>query len=130
MTIGCQCKSGFFSLRDCEEPVAATCGACGRTVCARHLSPASGFTRCLDCQGREPANKESADSESDYGDDWVYGYRDNYYRSGYGPIYTGSYYNRYYDQYDTRSFASRSRSDDVEDDTDDDERAATGFGDS
>lgn len=49
---GCECKSGFFSLRDCDGAPAASCSACGRAVCTRHLSPASGFTECLDCHAR------------------------------------------------------------------------------
>lgn len=49
---GCECKSGFFSLRDCDGAPAGSCSACGRTVCTRHLSPASGFTQCLDCHAR------------------------------------------------------------------------------
>jgi len=121
----CQCKRGFFSLRDCDEPVSKTCEQCGRTVCARHLSAASGYTRCLDCQGREAPVRNR---ETDYDDDWVYGYRNNYYRSGYGPIYTGRYYSDYYDTYDTRSFASRS--DDRDDVEEVEERRATSFGDS
>lgn len=49
---GCECKSGFFSLRDCDGAPAGSCSACGRTVCSRHLSPASGFSQCLDCHAR------------------------------------------------------------------------------
>jgi hypothetical protein len=49
---GCECKSGFFSLRDCDGAPAGSCSACSRTVCTRHLSPASGFTQCLDCHAR------------------------------------------------------------------------------
>jgi hypothetical protein len=49
---GCECKSGFFSLRDCDGAPAGACSECGRTVCTRHLSPASGFTQCLDCHAR------------------------------------------------------------------------------
>lgn len=49
---GCECKSGFFSLRDCDGAPAGSCSECGRTVCSRHLSPASAFSRCLDCHAR------------------------------------------------------------------------------
>jgi hypothetical protein len=121
----CQCRSGFFSLRDCDEPVSSVCSQCGRAVCARHLSPASGYTTCLDCHGRQA---HPPDRETGYGDDWVYGYRDTYYRSGYGPIYSGSYYDSYYDSYDTRSFDRDADGTDTDDDAED--RTAAGFGDS
>ena len=49
---GCECKSGFFSLRDCDGAPAGSCSSCSRTICTRHLSPASGFTLCLDCHAR------------------------------------------------------------------------------
>lgn len=49
---GCECKSGFFSLRDCDGAPAGACSECGRAACTRHLSPASGFSQCLDCHAR------------------------------------------------------------------------------
>jgi hypothetical protein len=49
---GCECKSGFFSLRDCDGAPSGSCSECGRTVCSRHLSPASAFSQCLDCRAR------------------------------------------------------------------------------
>jgi hypothetical protein len=121
---GCVCKRGFFSLRDCGDPIAARCAACGREVCAAHLSPASGFTKCLDCHARGAAAQErpaagtpaaraatppaavspAAASGTQGDDEWVYGYRDSYYRRGYRPIYAGYYYDHYYDSYDTRTF--------------------------
>ena len=127
--IACECKSGFFSLRDCEEPPTGSCSACGRQVCARHLSPASGFTQCLDCQARssqQPAEGKAPvpGEEGALDDQWTYGARHRFYSSGYHPLYTGSHYHRYYDSYDTRSF------DEVDTgETDTGERAA-GFGDS
>jgi hypothetical protein len=72
---GCECKSGFFSLRDCDGAPAGSCSACGRTVCSRHLSPASGFSQCLDCHARssqqpvpveEPARPEKIETYDDY----------------------------------------------------------------
>lgn len=63
---GCECKSGFFSLRDCDGAPAGSCSACGRTVCTRHLSPASGFTQCLDCHARaaqQPMEKPTRPEE-------------------------------------------------------------------
>lgn len=115
---GCECKSGFFSLRDCDEAVASMCNACGRGVCTRHLSPASGFTQCLDCHARgaepqqpqQPGQEGAAASPAAIGEDetfdsdWSYRYRHRYYSAGYMPIYMGHHYSTYYDSYDTRSF--------------------------
>jgi len=107
----CRAKRGFFSLRDCGEMSVRPCELCGRPMCSQHLSPMSGFTRCLDCEGRqaekeviEPRSSQQADQPlSD--PSWPHRYRGRYYnRSGYGPIYTGRYYDPYYDNYDTRSF--------------------------
>ncbi len=109
---GCECKSGFFSLRDCDGAPAGSCSACGRTVCTRHLSPASGFTQCLDCHARaeqQPGEEQvrprgAAGEDPALDDQWTYGARHRFYSSGYHPLYTGSHYNHYYDSYDTRSF--------------------------
>lgn len=130
---GCECKSGFFSLRDCDGAPAGACSECGRTACTRHLSPASGFTQCLDCHARaqqQPgdgqAQPEKVSSFDEYqrsvaqkpvepragavredaalDDEWTYGARHRYWSSGYGPVYTGSHHSHYYDSYDTRSF--------------------------
>jgi hypothetical protein len=113
----CRAKRGFFSLRDCGEMVVKQCALCGRPVCSMHLSPRSGFTNCLDCEGRaserevlqQPKQQQQQvppdQPLSDPG--WSYRYRDRYYsRTGYAPIYAGHYYDSYYDRYDTRSFDS------------------------
>ncbi len=129
---GCECKSGFFSLRDCDGAPAASCSACGRAVCTRHLSPASGFTECLDCHARaaeqpqgEPGAKGAVPAgEPPLDDEWTYGARHRFYSSGYHPLYTGSHYNRYYDSYDTRSF------DETDTGGSDAGEPAAGFGDS
>ena len=129
---GCECKSGFFSLRDCDEAPVATCSECGRMACTRHLSPASGSTQCLDCYARSSqlpgegqARRKGAAGEDDALDDqWTYGARHRFYASGYAPLYTGSHYHRYYDSYDTRSF---DETDSGEAETDE---PAAGFGDS
>jgi len=110
----CRAKRGFFSLRDCGEMAVKDCVLCGRPVCSQHLSPQSGYTRCLDCEGRA-TEKKVLDPKApppppdapltDRG--WAYRYRDRYYsRSHYAPVYVGSYYDSYYDRYDTRSFDS------------------------
>src|SRR6058998_2344200 len=100
----CRAKRGFFSLRDCGEMSVKQCAGCGRPMCSQHLSPQSGFTRCLDCEGRavekEAIAKKDSPPPSKPLDDptWSYRYRDRYYsRSGYAPIYTGYYYDSYYD---------------------------------
>src|SRR5258706_5429683 len=113
----CRAKRGFFSLRDCGEMAVKQCALCGRPVCSMHLSSRSGFTNCLDCEGRQSENqvlqpKQQQQQQvppdqplSDPG--WSYRYRNGYYsRSGYAPIYAGHYYDSYYDRYDTRSFDS------------------------
>lgn len=125
---GCECKSGFFSLRDCDGAPAGACSECGRTACTRHLSPASGFTQCLDCHARaeqqpqegqaQPTGEEALD------DEWTYGARHRYWSSGYGPVYAGSHHSRYYDSYDTRSF-DESEAAEVDED-----RGSASFGDS
>mgnify|MGYP001074515885 CR=1 FL=1 len=128
---GCECKSGFFSLRDCDGAPAGACSECGRTACTRHLSPASGFSQCLDCHARaaqQPgegeARAQGATGEEALDDEWTYGARHRFYSSGYHPLYTGSHYDRYYDSYDTRSFDETDTGE-----TEADEPAA-GFGDS
>lgn len=121
---GCQCKSGFFSLRDCNQRVIAQCTVCGRGMCYEHAMQGSNFEQCRDCWAR---TDQAADpnSQHQHDDNWAYGYRHNYYSSGYSPVYSGSHYHHYYDDYDTRSFHDRNR--EVDDDRDD---ARAGFGDS
>ena len=117
---GCECKGGFFALRDCDQPQAGSCTRCGRGVCSRHLSPASGFTECLDCWAQEregaaaqqqpnddgsmPAQQSTVAEDAPLDEDWAYGYRHRFYRGGYRPIYAGAAAGTYYSTYDTRSF--------------------------
>jgi hypothetical protein len=140
---GCECKGGFFALRDCDQPVANTCTRCSRGVCSRHLSPASGFTECLDCWARErdeeqaeqqpnddgsmPPPRKSVDEGTSLDEDWAYGYRHRYYRGGYRPLYVGTAAGVYYSTYDTRSFDRHSTSDG---DSGYDDSGDGGFGDS
>ena len=123
----CRARRGFFSLRDCGERAAKQCALCARPMCSPHLSPQSGFTRCLDCEGRAvekdvlatpgkkpatPAEKLNASppepADAPLTDPaWSHRYRDRYYsRSGYEPFYFGTVSDSYYDNYDTRSFDS------------------------
>ena len=136
----CRAKRGFFSLRDCGEMSVKQCALCGRQMCSQHLSPMSGFSRCLDCEGRaaekgvvarksqknapQPPPEQPLDDPT-----WSHRYRDRYYRTGaYAPIYLGTHHDSYYDSYDTRSFdsdmASRGPS------TAPERESGTGFGDS
>ena len=45
---GCECKSGFFALRDCTQPVAARCPVCRRAMCRQHAADVQ-LSVCLDC---------------------------------------------------------------------------------
>lgn len=110
---GCQCKTGFFALRDCTEPVVTQCAHCKRAICSRHRTSVQSGTVCLDCaagmrqaQARKdtPAQRERRRQDAALDDTWVYGYRDQHYRSGYAPIYSGTRDSTYYDQYDQRAF--------------------------
>jgi len=126
--MNCQCKSGFFSLRDCGAPAVAQCSVCNRAMCHTHAAVETQFTQCRDCVARatQTDTQRSNRTRNDvYDDDWAYNYRHRYYSSGYAPVYTGTHYHRYYDSYDTRSLQARSG--DYDDDSD---NARAGFGDS
>jgi hypothetical protein len=127
----CKILRGFLTLRDCGNPAAANCSACGRSVCSEHLAAGSGFMQCLDCHARASAGspERAPQGTETFGADWAYGYRHAYYQSsGYRPIYSGIGRDAYYDDYDVRSFdpALNHRASSL---VDDDERE-TGFGDS
>jgi len=142
----CRAKRGFFSLRDCGEMAVKQCALCGRPVCSMHLSPRSGFTNCLDCDGRQAENdalhqnqqqqpnqqQQQATPDQPLDDPgWTYRYRDRYYsRSGYAPVYMGSHYDSYYDRYDTRSFDSSMASSGPASRNWDDSAGSAGIGDS
>jgi hypothetical protein len=134
----CRARRGFFSLRDCGEPAVKQCALCARPMCSPHLSPQSGFTRCLDCEGRAvernvlstPGKKKDAPVKPLTDPAWTHRYREGYYsRSGYTPIYAGSYSDSYYDRYDTRSFDSSMASSGPSSTLADDD-SGTGLGDS
>ncbi len=135
---GCECKTGFFALRDCPEPVVGRCRHCRRAMCRRHGDPDSQLGECLDCGARrqsEPAQRGQAQSsrraaitdstDTRLDDSWVYAYRHRFYASGYLPIYAGTHHSSYYDRYDSRSFEHLA----VENDDFGDDDGA-GFGDS
>ena len=128
---GCQCKSGFFALRDCGQPAVAACTVCQRAMCHTHSSVESQFTQCRDCWARNQQQAAGADprlqrrDDDGYDDGWAYNYRHRYYSAGYSPVYSGRHYHSYYDQYDARSFDKRG--DDFDDGSD---AARAGFNDS
>lgn len=128
---GCQCRSGFFTLRDCDEPPIKSCTGCGRMICTRHTSPASGFMQCLDCWAKESQKKRededpeeeeltAEDAETPLDDEWTYGTRHAFYASGYRPVSSRDSF----DDYDAASF------DDTGADDWDSGEGGGGFGDS
>ncbi len=126
----CECKSGFYSLRDCGQPATAQCQVCNRAMCREHAAPQSLYAQCRDCWARQQQQGPDADArgrfrDQDY-DDWAYHYRNRHYAEGYAPIYVGTHYHSYYDYYDSRSFHDRNDNADLH--GQDDVRA--GFGDS
>jgi hypothetical protein len=81
----CSCKRGFFTLRDCANPAAATCSACSRRICSEHLAP-SGI--CKECAAKR-------DEDEDLG---AVGYRTQWYqRRSYAPVWWGTSDPYYYD---------------------------------
>jgi hypothetical protein len=124
--MNCECKTGFFSLRDCGQPAMAQCQSCSRAMCHAHAAAESRFAECRDCWARrvQDGDPRMVDRNRNYDDDWAAGYRSRYYAAGYTPIYAGTHYHHYYDRYDTRSFAHSDR------DFVDDDDARAGFGDS
>lgn len=89
----CQAKSGFFTLRPCGSAPVASCGMCGRAVCATHLAGGPRAARCLDCDAR--ARDASSAPWTQSGRSWVYRYR----RSQEGR-YRGDVDVYYYDYFD------------------------------
>jgi hypothetical protein len=124
--MNCECKSGFFALRDCGQPALGQCQSCSRAMCHAHASAESRFAECRDCWARrnQATDPDMTDRNRRYDDDWATSYRSRYYAAGYAPIYAGSHYHHYYDRYDTRAFAATDR------DIGDDDDVRAGFGDS
>lgn len=128
--IPCQCKVGFFSLRDCRKTGLTQCTVCKRMICSEHCAEAA--QQCRDCWARQaqestdsPHLPTRSDERGQYDDDWAYSYRQRYYDSGYSPIYWGTSHRSHYDSHDARSFVADSG--ELDDGSDD---PATGFGDS
>jgi hypothetical protein len=124
MAAACACKRGFFTLRDCENAAAATCGMCGRGVCHDHLAPRVDAVVCVECAARQ---EEQAATEPALPDEGIqdparstkarHRLRHRMYSSGYDPPFWGVWYGDYYSDYDMRHF-------------DDDDAYEGGFGDS
>lgn len=93
--MNCQFKRGFFTFRSCDRPAVKQCENCGQPACPFHLSAQTGMKFCVDCASKQSQQAENYD---DYQDDWVYSYRNSYYRSGYQPFL--------YSRQDYRSFDS------------------------
>lgn len=72
-TAVCQARSGFFTMRSCGGAAIATCGACGRSVCGKHLAGGPRATVCLDCEARR--RDSTRQGWDDAGQGWVYRYR-------------------------------------------------------
>ena len=102
----CQCRRGFFTLRDCEQPATATCSKCGRAVCSHHFdrSPPGGGL-CVECAGIEEQEGRlpplQVRSGGSFGGRAFYRRRDEFYRShAHRPVYWGTSVDPYYDRYD------------------------------
>jgi hypothetical protein len=123
----CQCKAGFFSLRDCENMAIGQCVECARWICGVHSASEVVIQTCRDCKARrDQANGTTGDSGT-YDDGWAHSYRERYYGAGYTPIYSGSH-RRHYDDQDAQGFVARDgEAGEMEDGTDDPQ---AGFGDS
>jgi len=116
----CSARRGFLSISNCDAPGARNCAACGRMMCPDHLSPASGFQKCLECANgkqREPLPDKPKVNDADES----YRYRDSYYSD------------RDYDPLPYAFLASDRRGFDRDDSTDiwaDDDEPRSSFGDS
>jgi hypothetical protein len=121
----CQCRIGFFTLRDCDRPAVAQCHLCQRGICSQHLDAgAAGGPLCLECAaleeqaGRLPA--AAATSGGSFGGRNFFRQRDTLYRQqGYRPVYWGTTTDVYYDRYDYQSFHHHHHVDRVDDGDDD-----------
>jgi len=116
----CSGRRGFLSLTACDAPGARNCAVCARMMCPDHLSPASGFVKCLECANsrqREPLPQKPVINDADSS----YRYRESYYADrGYAPMATA------FALRDSRSFDRTRMPDSLDDDAD----SQPGFGDS
>ncbi|MDD3000758.1 MAG: hypothetical protein PHF29_03285 [Candidatus Riflebacteria bacterium] len=115
----CEVKTGFFILRDCENPTNYSCTICNKNICSRHMRghPETGAPCCLDCLAdlSKPAEKEK-NSNYYYDAAWCFGYRRRFYHdSDYQPVYSGNSDIRLhgFDENDIRSFDSTNEGDNL-----------------
>ena len=92
----CQFKRGFFTLRSCDRPSAKQCVSCGKATCQYHLSAQTEMRLCVDCAEQQIQQQNFGYQD----DDWVYSYRNQYYRSGYQPYLYGHHDYSSFDNYD------------------------------
>jgi hypothetical protein len=130
----CQCRIGFFTLRDCEHAATATCSKCSRGVCGQHRDRSvPGTTLCLECAaieeqaGRLPP--VAAKTGGSFGGRSFYRRRDDFYRvQGHRPVYWGTLFDPFYDRYDVCAFHTHVHFHDhhslVDDDSDQDVAAS------
>ena len=82
----CQESTGFLFSHECGQPMAATCGRCGKIVCKDHVTFAEAETLCLSCaEADDEDDGGEADGDTDSSldeDDPSYYYKDYGY---YGP---------------------------------------------
>lgn len=135
---GCECRTGFFTLRVCEKSVVGRCSMCKRAMCRDHAVPAS-TTQCLDCLAKEKRAREKpvpnggASRNQDAGEpvfdeDWLQQSRERVRRRVvFGTVGGGAAYHHASHAFDERDVSAFNNLD-VE--RDDDERIGSGFGDS
>lgn len=85
MTNRCLFQRGFFILRACDNPAMKACGNCGKLACNEHLSSDSNYATCIECSSNSGKSRHYYDHN-----DWVYSYRNQYYRAGYFPFMYGN----------------------------------------
>jgi len=143
---GCECKTGFFTLRACEKSVVGRCYTCKRAMCRDHAVPAS-TTQCLDCLAKEKRARQSptpnrgskvtsrgtahtTTHDGDYDENWLYERRQRVRDTaatgtvGGGAVASHHASGGAFDEQDVRAF------DDLDVERDDDFNASSGFGDS
>ncbi len=142
---GCECKSGFFTLRICENQVIGRCAVCKRAMCKEHAVPAS-LSQCLDCAAKDKRARQNpspnrgasrsssgrggSGSHGDFDDDWLDQRRDRVRAASTAGTVGGgaaAAHHHHSSRFDTQDIAAFN---DMDVERDDDERGASGFGDS
>ena len=135
---GCECRTGFFTLRVCEKSVVGRCSTCKRAMCRDHAVPAS-TTQCLDCLAKEKRERESpvpnrgtsvkgGADEPVFDEDWLQQSREQVRRRlTIGTIGGGAAHHHAGHAFDQRDISAF---DHLDVERDDDDRIGSGFGDS